>query len=47
MIEKEGGLRILEMSTESKERQRKERRGGDKMEPTKEEEELEPHSPGS
>jgi len=45
-VEKEGGLRVLEMSTESTGRQRKGRRG-DKMGPIGEEEEPEPHSPGS
>ena len=44
-VEKEGGLRILEMSTESTEREKKGRRGRDKMEPIGEEEE--PHSFGS
>ena len=42
-----GRLRILEMSTESTEREKKGRRGRDKMEPIGEEEEPGPHSPGS
>ena len=46
-VEKEGGLRILEMSTECIERERKGRRGREKMEPIGEEEDPEPHSPGS
>jgi hypothetical protein len=40
-VEKEGRLRILELSTEGH------RDRGDKMEPIEEEEETEPHSPGS
>ena len=45
-VEKEGGLRTLE-STESAEGEKEGRRGRDKMEPIGEEEEPEPHSPGS
>jgi hypothetical protein len=41
-VEKEGWLRILET-----ERQKNGWRGRDKMEPIGEEEEPEPHSPGS
>jgi len=43
-VEKEGGLRVLEMSTE---RQRKGQRVGDKMEPIGEEKKPKPHSPES
>jgi hypothetical protein len=49
-VEKEGGLRILETSTESTdntERQGKGRRGRDKMEPTGEEEDPEPQFLGA
>jgi hypothetical protein len=44
---KRRGLRILESRTEGQRGEEKGRRGRDKMEPKGEEEELDPHSPGS
>ena len=43
-VEKEGRLRTLKMSTDSPERERNGMRGGDKIEPIREEEEPESQS---